>query len=115
MSAFILSDKHISTIAAFVSQNANLPIQELANKLKSINIKSVNHRYSEKTRIIKCKLINPASIYSRNDILNLIKCWDYQSCEDNNIDFHAYKTLVYSLFTNDEINNKNNTSKVWSI
>lgn len=51
MSAFILSDRHISTIAIYInSLNDLIDTQELANKLKSINIDSVDYRYDEKTR-----------------------------------------------------------------
>jgi hypothetical protein len=91
MSAFICSDMHISTIAHFIAP-ANA--QNLANKLKEINIKSVNYRYGEKSRITKCKF-NPKLDVNNYDISKLIESWIYQCCEDDsNIEFHAFTAYL---------------------
>ena len=79
MSAFILTDKHFSAIAlAVMPDNA----QAFANKLKAINVESVNYRYGEKTRKTRVKLDVSAKGYNPSIICKLIDCWDYQSCED---------------------------------
>ena len=93
MSAFILTDKHFSAIAyAFVHDNA----QAFANKLKAINVESVNFRYGEKTRKSKVKLDKTAQDYNPAVICKLIDCWDYQSCEDGgSIDYLTMKAYLY--------------------
>ena len=93
MSAFILTDKHLSAIAyAVMPHNA----QSFANKLKAINIDSVNYRYSEKTRKTRVKLDVSAKGYNPSIICKLIDCWDYQSCEDGgSIDYFLMKAYLY--------------------
>ena len=114
MSAFICSDKHIATIAYNIGSHFSIPSEELASKLKSINIKSVNYRYNEQTRVNKCKMTDWVTIENRHDIAGLIACWIYQSCEDAcNVDYHAYKMLLESYVDFHKLN-PNNTS-VWSI
>jgi hypothetical protein len=118
MSAFILSDLHFSTIAYYLEgYNENLNPQELANKLKSINIESVNYRYDEKTRKTKCKLTRDSQMqYTVSDIIRLIDCWDYQSCENpNNIEYHIMKGFLYSHFTEQQISDSKYESDKWSI
>ena len=117
MSAFILSDKHFTVIANYVALcKDNINVIEFANKLKAINIKSVNYRYNEKTRITKCKLDNSNNYYSKYDVIRLIQCWDYQSCENiTDIDFNLMQVFLYSLFNNDELQNARNNSDKWSI
>lgn len=114
MSAFICSDKHFSTIANYIAaMNASINAQALADKLKRINIQSVNYRYSGKTRITKCKLIeNPVPVI---DVIQLINCWHYQSCEDSsNIEFHILSGFLYSFFTEEQIK-ASSDSKAWHI
>lgn len=119
MSAFILSDKHFTVIANYVNLiKDNINMQDFANKLKAINIKSVNYRYNEKTRITKCKLDYPkvGENYSKYDVIRLIQCWDYQSCENiTDIDFNLMQVFLYSLFNDDEIQNARNNSDKWCI
>ena len=119
MSAFILSDLHFSTIAIYIHHlNDNIGIQELADKLKSINIDSVNYRYGEKTRKAKCKIIdNLANIkYNKYDIIQLIKCWSYQSCENGtSLKYLMMDSFLLSFFDNNEIELSGSLSGVWSI
>jgi hypothetical protein len=117
MSAYVLSDKHFTVISNYVCLiKDNISIIDFANKLKSINIKSVNYKYKENARITKCKLDNPKMEYSKYDIIRLIQCWDYQSCENIiDIDFNLMQCFLYSLFNNDEIQNARNNSTIWSI
>lgn len=117
MSAFICSDKHIATIAYNVGSFLDFDqagIQSLANKLKHINIASVNYRYNDKTRKAKCNIDARMTIENRHDTAGLIACWIYQSCEDNsNTDYHAYKIMLESYIDVNKLNSNN--SSVWSI
>lgn len=116
MSAFILTDNHCETIAHFINEkNHNIDAKELANRLKKINIQSVNYRYNEKTRVTKCKdTIVTLGAYTNADMVNLVKCWSYQSCEDSeNIDFHIMDKFLKSFFTNEQLENR--SSNVWAI
>jgi hypothetical protein len=89
MSAYIMSDFELYSIAATIYPDDNILSHALANKLKSINIRSVNYRYNDKTRVTKCKADNPAIL--PNDVFKqYIDCWEYQSCENQlDIDFHV--------------------------
>lgn len=113
MSAFICSDSHIATIAAAVFPQDAEFAQDFADKLKTINIDSVNYRYRESTRKTKCKLsggmlLNPA------DIAGLIKCWMYQSCENPaNIDFVVYAGFLKTWIKDKGVENAH--SDYWSI
>lgn len=96
MSAFILSDKHISTIARLLMPEND--VQAFANMLKNINIASVNYRYNEKTRKSKCKLVNIDDIMNINmwDLCTLIQCWSYQSCEGDLLEYRIMYEFIYN-------------------
>jgi hypothetical protein len=116
MSAFILTDNHFSVIAYYIGNITDINPQIIADKLKSINIDSVNYRYNEKTRKTKCKLVHTAKNNSTSDIIRLIECWHYQSCEDkNNLDFRMMYQWLISHFTDDQIELSNSQSDKWSI
>jgi len=117
MSAFILSDKHFSVIAyAIEGLNPLVNPQELANKLKRINIESVNYRYNEKTRVSKCKLQHTGKNYSIADIIRLISCWNYQSCENQgSLDYIITEAFLFSFFDQKTIDDSRNNSDLWSI
>jgi hypothetical protein len=119
MSAFILSDLHISTIAIYIHHlNDNIDIQELANKLKSINIDSVDYRYGEKNRKSKCKIINNYDNvrYTKYDIIRLIQCWDYQSCEKpDNFEYQVIRAFLFNNFIESDITLSGSQSSLWSI
>lgn len=90
---------------------------ELANKLKRVNIESVNFRYSDNQRVNKCKVISRIHEHSDAYVIRLIKCWSYQSCEkQENLEYIILLSFLNSNFTaeqletNDELN-----STVWSI
>ncbi len=116
MSAFILSDKHFSVIAYYIGNITDIDPQVIANKLKAINIDSVNFRYNEKTRKSKCKLQHTGKDYTTSDIIRLIQCWSYQSCENGlSLDFLMMDNYLLSFFDNADIENARNNSEVWSI
>ena len=83
MSAFICSDLHIQTIATYAeSMGDHLTAQPIADILKKENIKSVNHRYNEKTRFTKTKFTTDNLVYCNSaDVFQLVNCLMYQSCE----------------------------------
>ena len=115
MSAFVCSDRHIGIISLKVSDYFGVDCRELANKLKRINITSVNYRYNERTRFSQCK-IDPAwnyLEYSNDDIAALIQCLDYQSCEENNVEYKAFSSLLAVWITEMKANRSN--SQLWSI
>ena len=117
MSAFICSDFHIATIAHCVGDFLDFEpevMQSFADKLKAINIASVNYRYNEKTRKIKCNTKEHMSLNNSHDIAGLISCWIYQSCEDRaNIDFIAYKIMLESYIDVNKFNS--DLANIWSI
>ena len=82
MSAFLCSDYHIATMAQYIaSLHGSIDAQLLANKLKKININSVDYRYNTKSKAVKCKTDKTMEI-GVNDFAVLFDCWDYQSCEN---------------------------------
>lgn len=119
MSAFICSDLHFSTIANHLHNlNNNIVVQELANKLKTINIDSVNYRYKENTRKSKCKIVNNwvNTKPSEYDVIRLIQCWNYQSSEkSDNLDYIVMSAFLLSHFDSDKIEQARNYSSLWSI
>ena len=87
MSSFVLTDRHLSVIANVVAQKAT-DIQAIADKLKAINIDSVNYRYDEKTRKTKVKLVDVSGHnFNSADLYSLINCWGYQSCNGESLDY----------------------------
>lgn len=115
MSAFVCSDYHIATMAQFIYYNTpidtKLDVQQLANKLKAININSVNYRYNEKTRKSKCN-IKKTKVITANDFAALFSCWAYQSCEGQLID---YVVMVGFLKPYAEKGNSELSSIQWAI
>jgi hypothetical protein len=116
MSAFICTDKHFSVIAYYVGNITDIDPQVIADKLKSINIDSVNYRYKEKTRKTKCKLMHTGDNYSVFDIIRLIECWQYQSCENQySLDYWMMCQWLISLFTDNQVELASSQSDKWSI
>lgn len=118
MSAFILSDKHFQIIAQYVANNTGLEAQVIADKLKRINVESVNYRYGEKTRVSKVKFDSSFDIntYPKFDVIQLIKCWSYQSCQkSDSLDYFMMHRYLLSFFNPDDINLSGSQSSLWSI
>jgi hypothetical protein len=94
MSAYILTDRQLSTLASFIAPHSK--VQMFADKLKRINIQSVNHRYNEKTRITKCIVTSPDDSIEFG--LQVAANWNYQSCEDDNsVDYHVMSLYIKAL------------------
>lgn len=113
MSAFIVSDLHCAAIAYNIMPDNP---QELADRLKRINTKSVNFRYRDNIRTYKVKLPPPETIeYSSADLVNLISCWQYQSCENGeDLDYlmmDSFLEVHKSAFKEDT----DKESNIWAI
>lgn len=78
MSAWIASDKHIASfVTKCVKEDKR---QEIADLLKKANIRSVNYRYNERTKITAC-VLSEAEEITWDDACMLGASLDYQSCE----------------------------------
>ena len=120
MSAFICSDKHISTIALnaidfdrykeFKNPVTGKPftVQELADELKRLNINSVNYRYDESVPVSSCDLqeavllghrIDPGDEHRLDmaDLIRLTRSLRYQSCEDSDVDLSLIEEILDSF------------------
>jgi hypothetical protein len=124
MSAFICSDLHQFVVADFIvtnviseTENPQQLTLDLANKLKRINVDSVNYRYQEKTKVYKVKLLSTdyltAASLSLHDKAKLAKSWIYQSCEDSSLDYFAYSALIEQVIKASKANHEMGT--FWSI
>jgi hypothetical protein len=84
MSSFICSDRHFATVAKalFIQRDKQ---QRFADALKRENIKSVNHRYGERNRFRAVNLDSVSGTdmdaFNHHDIMRLLKCIDYLSCD----------------------------------
>jgi hypothetical protein len=110
MSAFTVSNKHISALLNFyasqkpyaspqwlhsLAKPGEFPTQfddksiltEIGQVLVNENYRSVNHRYHEQTAAFDFKL-QDTDAYKPVDVLSLLDCYDYQSCETDDY----YKT-----------------------
>ena len=117
MSAFICSDFHIMAVSSVVASHFKIEAQDLADKLKAINIESVNYRYNEKTQKRKCKVNGTISqVFTARDIANLINCLDYQMCEKTTTDYLAYSSLLFRWVEENAADiAKCKCSNLWSI
>jgi hypothetical protein len=118
MSAFICSDKHFAVVAKalFASPTA---AQQFADALKRENIKSVNHRYGESTRFRKVDMntASPDDVnqYDGHDLMCLLACIDYQSCEHPDYDrtrIDIAERMLRAQGANQDASNKPN---LWAI
>jgi hypothetical protein len=98
MSAYILTDRQLSTLASFIAPAGK--VQMFADKLKRINIQSVNYRYNEKTRITKC-VVTLTLDNAKSGVIDfhqIAQNWDYQSCEDDSsVDYHIMSFYIKAL------------------
>jgi hypothetical protein len=78
MSAWICSDKHIASVVCAVLKEEYR--QKAADMIKKANIRSVNYRYNEHTKITPCDLTQAEPLLP-GDIVKLAHSIDYQSCE----------------------------------
>lgn len=106
MSCFLLTDKHISTIAARFAVLYSWDFKtakEFANRLKYVNIESVNSRYSEKTpkraASVKSLQLALAKAHNKpmpdNDVAALIVCWNYQSDNAQSLDYRLIRDFLF--------------------
>ena len=105
MSAFIVSKKHIDAICEYVVINKKngYGIPDDPNELGQIlwkeNHRSVNSRYSEKSKSPKYQFETTDLRTTAADFMKLLHCLDYQSCEHPKYDkskAHKYiRELAY--------------------
>lgn len=95
MSAWIASDKHIASFV-FKCANSSDDKQAIANLLKKANIRSVNYRYDERTKITPCDL-NQVQEITWEEACMLGASLDYQSCQrpdwENSKAYHLLNRL----------------------
>jgi len=115
MSAFICSDKHIATVADHVFTDGD-DAQRFADKLKRENIRSVNHRYSERTRFVPVDMTRSAKDeYTPTDVCWLLACLDYQSCEHPDYDSTLITLAQDLLIARGANHDRDGNPSVWSI
>lgn len=106
MSCFLLTDKHVSTIAArlAVLYSWDFPVaKEFADRMKKVNTDSVNTRYKEKTpkRGVSVKSLQLALAKAHNnpmpdnDVAALIACWNYQSDNAQSLDYRLLRDFLF--------------------
>lgn len=129
MSAYVCTDKHIATIArgfvrvtmpAASAEEQFAMAQNVANLLLAANIRSVNYRYDEDTEITPCDL-SEAEERPLADLLALLTCWDYQSCERPDWDSDPVNKLGQQIHATLQANlairgrSTHPTDNLWSI
>ncbi len=93
MSAWVMNDQSINALVTFWGKHCSRSndakeCQQTGEALLSQNIKSVNYRYNERSRLIpESYFYTPVTTYQRKPITNtqiakLVLCWKYQACED---------------------------------
>ncbi len=123
MSAFIVTKEHVVTVAYYYHKNdRNLSMDDVLNTAKVLykeNIKSVNYRYNEKTRLPKLDDVEPKTNFGVYDVIKLIHCLDYQSCEHPDYYKSPAKkildTLLLNMFENTLKDNANYDRAKWTI
>jgi hypothetical protein len=97
MSAWICSDLHINTLAAYAARHAikfvhkgehiscALHPQSIATMLLAENYRSVNARYSE-TESATIAYVAEPELPDPYGMLKLVDCYDYQACECEDYD-----------------------------
>lgn len=126
MSAYVCSDAQFATLVAVVATMPYSPVkpseaQAVANLLKRENIRSVNYRYNERTRITPCD-IEKATLggWTLTGLVNLARCIDYQSCERPDYEkSRAHHMLVriiaFLLLEMPEVDQRLKANPTWSI
>ena len=109
MSAFIVSDKHISGMVKSVAYSNrvnyhwngklyNIPndIDELGQKLLDENYRSVNYRYSEVKEPHQFAMQRVERL-SAVQIIKLCDCYNYQACETNDYKDSEAKAIMTAI------------------
>ena len=127
MSAFIVSNTHAMAVAASYVHNVALgnhrqpthaEVVEVAKIIMKANIVSVNHRYNQKTRMTTFNGTSYNPSLSDTQILKLIDCIDYQSCDVSSWRKSKAKSILDQLTINllsKLINSKSYDTCSWTI
>ena len=109
MSAFVCSDAHIKTLAVFAARGDRYTrkwdqVQEFADVLYRQNVRSVDHRYNDKTGLTlhPGPRVTPqeAMFFAIPDpvvILKLANCYSYQACETEDYDSTEAAKIIASV------------------
>ena len=110
MSAFVVSDKHINTIVSFASlvgagfnfdgrwNEVRGNEQRVASILYAANAYSVDVRYNEETQLDDFQFrLEPSNHWTHIQILKLIDCLEYQSCEFKDWDTSPAKNILDNM------------------
>ena len=81
MSAYVCSKRHIQTIAEAYSEKFSDSTLRVLNILYKENIKSVNYRYDQSTKLTNFRKVDTIKPVSKMQLFKLIECLNYQSCE----------------------------------
>ena len=115
MSAFICSDRQFAVVARqlFLTEAQQ---QRFADALKRENIRSVNYRYKETTRFTPVKLseADGAPNYNDLDLIKLLTCIDYQSCERPDYDDTRIAVAIMALAGRNRVN-RQAEENLWAI
>jgi hypothetical protein len=111
MSAFICSDRQFATVARYLF-SSEATAQQFADHLKRENVRSVNHRYNEKTRFSRVNMAKACDGFTGHDIAAMLACIDYQSCEHPTYEAGPLQLAERLLFATGADREK---STIWSI
>ncbi len=81
MSAYVCSKQHIQTIAAAYAEMFTDDTLRVLNILHKENVKSVNYRYDQTTKLTSFRKVDTIKPVSKMQLFKLIECLNYQSCE----------------------------------
>ena len=97
MSAFICSDKHIASVVCAIYPEEQR--QAVADEIKKQNIRSVNYRYNERTKVTPCDLTQAVPLRPV-DVCSLAHSLEYQCCERPDwTKSKAYQFLLKIVFS----------------
>ena len=125
MSAFLVTPTHVYTIARAYVQLVNhndtpteLEVIQIAKILYKENLKSVNYRYNERNRLPNLKNVDFKPV-SNVELIKLIHCLDYQSCETSTYKkskaYQMINQLLLSLYEVMIVTNQEYNSAKWTI
>lgn len=116
MSCFLCSDLHLRTVAEGLHTLFGIDALKFANEAKRENIKSVNYRYNEFTRFSAIKGWEHGGGWGTSgDLLALMNCLDYQSCEHPGWSGSYAQTVLQLCARLLEKEGIKSTEGVWSI
>jgi len=117
MSAFICSDKQIATVVSTLEYKTDDERQKIADLIKKANIRSVNYRYGERTKITPCYMneADPALAADKFAVITLCQSIDYQCCECRDWDGSPAFGWLHYIASQVAWGVGKNLNKAWSV